>query len=104
MRFNHRSVTHWFAVAIVLGLGLFTLNHARGEGANASAVFEGRPAVVDAHAGVGAQGVTLVPRRKGEVVRDMRTPVQKAKKAVKRTFQRSRTGVGEIDALGLAPL
>jgi hypothetical protein len=46
--------------------------------------------------------VTLVPR-KDEVARDQRSPVRKAKKAARRTVERSRTGVGGIDAGGNAP-
>ena len=146
MRFNHRSWIHWFAVALVLALGLFTFNHARGQSAGAAAAFEGRPALAGAQGGLGAQSgmaqggigvqgneaaqrqlklrkptgldsvplpgavqaegtvgarsdVTLVPR-KDSVARDTRSPVQKARKAVKRTLQRSRTGVGVIDANG----
>ena len=146
MRFNHRSWIHWFAVALVLALGLFTFNHARGQSAGAAAAFEGRPALAGAQGGLGAQSgmaqggigvqgneasqrqlklrkptgldgvpspgavqsdgavgarsdVTLVPR-KDSVGRDTRSPVQKARKAAKRTLQRSRTGVGVIDASG----
>lgn len=146
MRFNHRSWIHWLAVALVLALGLFTFNHARGQSAGAAAAFEGRPALAGAQGGLGAQSgmaqggigvqgneaaqrqlklrkptgldsvalpgavqsdgavgarsdVTLVPR-KDSVARDTRSPVQKARKAVKRTLQRSRTGVGVIDANG----
>jgi hypothetical protein len=160
MRFNHRSPTHWLAVAIVLGLGLFTINHARGQTGNAAAVFEGRPALAGAQGGLGAQAglpqggigvqgnqaaqrqlnlrkpsgldtapalpeaastspststvgaagasvgarsdVTLVPRG-DDIARDTRSPAQRAKKAAKRTLQRSRTGVGEIDAIGGTP-
>lgn len=41
--------------------------------------------------------VTLVPK-KDEVGKDMRSPTRKVKKAAKRTLERSRTGVGGIDA------
>lgn len=154
MRFNHHSPTHWLAVAIVLGIGLFTIGHARGQTANAAAVFEGRPALAGAQGGLGAQAgmpqgglgvqgneaaqrqlnlrkpsgldsapplpgstpsslaagaststrsdVSLIPRKE-EVSRDSRTPAQRVKKAAKRTLQRSRTGVGEIDAVGGTP-
>ncbi|MDB5947202.1 MAG: hypothetical protein JWQ33_2228 [Ramlibacter sp.] len=144
MRFNHRSPLHWFAVALVLAVGLFTFNHARGQSTGAAAAFEGRPSMAGAQGGLGAQAgmpqgglgvqgneaaqrqlnlrkpsgldgapalpgttpaqsvgarsdVTLVPRG-DDLKRDSRTPPQKVKKAVKRTLQRSRTGVGEIDA------
>ncbi|MDQ6882226.1 MAG: hypothetical protein M3150_09045 [Pseudomonadota bacterium] len=47
---------------------------------------------------IGARSdVTLVPRG-DDVKRDTRTPPQKVKKTVRRTLQRARTGVGEIDA------
>ena len=55
MRFNHRSWIHWFAVALVLALGLFTFNHARGQSAGAAAAFEGRPSLAGAQGGLGAQ-------------------------------------------------
>lgn len=47
--------THWIAVAVVLAFALLTLREAHGQSANASAVFEGRPALAGAQAGLGAQ-------------------------------------------------
>lgn len=150
MRFNHHSPFHWLAVAAIAVVALFTFGHARGQGANASAVFEGRPSLAGAQGGLGAQAgmpqggigvqgneaaqkqlnlrkpsgldrmptaaaaqapmapvstrsdVTLVPR-KDEVARDVRSPTRKIKKAAKRTLERSRTGVGGIDATSNAP-
>ena len=154
MRFNHHSPYHWLVVAVVAIIALFTFGHARGQGANASAVFEGRPALAGAQGGLGAQGgmpqggigvqgnqaaqqqlnlrkpsgldsmpaapaatpgaapavapvaarpdVTLVPKKDG-VARDVRSPARKLKKAAKRTLERSRTGVGGIDAAGGTP-
>ena len=150
MRFNHHSPYHWFVVVVVAIIALFTFGHARGQGASASAVFEGRPALAGAQGGLGAQGgmpqggigvqgnqaaqrqlnlrkpsgldsmpatpaatlagapvaarsdVTLVPK-KDEVARDVRSPARKLKKAAKRTLERSRTGVGGIDAAGGTP-
>lgn len=32
MRFNHRSPGHWIAVVVIVVLGLFTFNYARGQG------------------------------------------------------------------------
>jgi hypothetical protein len=56
---------------------------------------DGAPA---ANAPVAARSdVTLVPK-KDEVGKDLRSPVRKVKKAAKRTLERSRTGVGGIDA------
>jgi hypothetical protein len=46
--------------------------------------------------------ITVVPR-KDEVGRDVRSPVRTAKRAAKRTLERSRTGVGGIDTMGGAP-
>jgi hypothetical protein len=55
MRFNHHSPYHWLAVAVVAVVALFTFGHARGQGANASAAFEGRPSLAGAQGGLGAQ-------------------------------------------------
>jgi hypothetical protein len=55
MRFNHHSPHHWLVVAVVAIVALFTFGHARGQGANASAAFEGRPALAGAQGGLGAQ-------------------------------------------------
>jgi hypothetical protein len=41
--------------------------------------------------------LTLVPK-KDEVARDQRRPARVAKRAARRTIERSRTGVGAIDA------
>ena len=150
MRFNHHSPFHWLVVAAVALIALFTFGHARGQGANAAAAFEGRPSLAGAQGGLGAQSgmpqggigvqgneaaqrqlnlrkpsgldsmpatpaaappmapvsarsdVTLVPK-KDEVARDMRSPTRKVKRAARRTLERSRTGVGGIDAGGNAP-
>lgn len=55
MRFNHHSPFHWLVVALVAVVALFTFGHARGQGANASAAFEGRPSLAGAQGGLGAQ-------------------------------------------------
>lgn len=55
MRLNHHSPFHWVAVAAVALVALFTFGHARGQGANASAAFEGRPSLAGAQGGLGAQ-------------------------------------------------
>jgi hypothetical protein len=47
--------THWIAVAVVLVVALLTLREAHGQSTNAAAVFEGRPALAGAQAGLGAQ-------------------------------------------------
>jgi F0F1-type ATP synthase membrane subunit c/vacuolar-type H+-ATPase subunit K len=156
MRFNHRSPTHWLAVAVVAAVALFTFGHARGQGATAAAAFEGRPALAGAQGGLGAQSgvaqggvgvqgneaaqrqltlrkpsgldstpaapvaattpavdaaaapvsrrseVTLVPKG-DDVARQERSPTRTVKKAARRTVERSRTGVGGIDAVGGTP-
>ena len=150
MRFNHHSPFHWLVVAAVAIIALFTFGYARGQGSNAAAAFEGRPAMAGAQGGLGAQGgmpqggigvqgneaaqrqlnlrkpngldslpavpaatpavasvatrsdVTLVPKKDG-VAREMSSPARKVKKAARRTLQRSRTGVGVIDAAGGTP-
>lgn len=151
MRFDHHSPWHWFAVALVGGLALFTFTHAWGQSTNATAVFQGRPAMAGAQGGLGAQAgmaqggigvqgtdasqpqlnlrrpggldaapaafatgapavapvaarsdVTLVPKR-DDVGKQVRSPTRTVKKAARRTLQRSRTGVGGIDAIGATP-
>ena len=52
--------THWIGVAVVLGLGLmafevFGQQSTNNMSANAQAVFQGRPALAGAQAGLGAQ-------------------------------------------------
>ena len=49
---HHRS--HWLAVAVVVALALMALE-AGGQSTSAQAVFEGRPALAGAQAGLGAQ-------------------------------------------------
>lgn len=56
MRFHRHSAVHWFIVAVIAALALFTFNHAWGQSANAGAAFEGRPAMAGAQGGLGAQG------------------------------------------------
>lgn len=150
MRFNHHSPFHWLVVAVIAIIALFTFGHARGQGANASAAFEGRPSLAGAQGGLGAQAgmpqggigvqgneaaqlqlnlrkpsgldsmpatppaassiapvtarsdVTLVPK-KDDVARDVRSPTRKVKKAARRTLERSRTGVGGVDAAAGTP-
>lgn len=54
MKIHHRP-SHWVAVALVLAALMLALNEAHGQGAGAAAVFEGRPAMAGAQAGLGAQ-------------------------------------------------
>lgn len=54
MKIHHRR-SHWVAVALVLAALLLALDEAHGQGAGAAAVFEGRPAMAGAQAGLGAQ-------------------------------------------------
>ena len=49
---HHRS--HWLAVAVVVALALMALE-AGGQSTSAQAMFEGRPALAGAQAGLGAQ-------------------------------------------------
>ena len=60
MRYRHHP-SHWIAVAVVLGLGLVALEVAGQQivnevniSPNASAVYQGRPAMAGAQAGLGA--------------------------------------------------
>ena len=46
--------THWIGVAVVLALALLALEEAGGQSAGAAAMFEGRPAMGGAQAGLGA--------------------------------------------------
>lgn len=54
MKIHHRP-SHWVAVALVLAAFMLALNEAHGQSAGAAAVFEGRPAMAGAQAGLGAQ-------------------------------------------------
>ncbi len=54
MKIRHRP-SHWVAVALVLAALMLALNEAHGQSAGAAAVFEGRPAMAGAQAGLGAQ-------------------------------------------------
>ena len=54
MKIHHRP-SHWVAVALVLVALLFALDEAHGQSGGAAAVFEGRPALAGAQAGLGAQ-------------------------------------------------
>jgi hypothetical protein len=49
---HHRS--HWLAVAVVVALAMLALD-AGGQSTSAQAMFEGRPALAGAQAGLGAQ-------------------------------------------------
>jgi hypothetical protein len=46
---------HWIAVAVVILLALLTLRDVHGQTTSAAAMFEGRPALAGAQAGLGAQ-------------------------------------------------
>ena len=77
----HHSPYHWISVALILAALLLTLSEAHGQSTGAAAMFEGRPAMAGAQAGLGAQagppqgglGVqgsdaaqrSIVPRRQG---------------------------------------
>jgi len=50
---HYHHPTHWIGVALVVGLALLAFE-AAGETATAGAVFEGRPAMAGAQAGLGA--------------------------------------------------
>lgn len=54
MKIHHRP-SHWVAVALVLAALMLALNEAHGQSAGAASVFEGRPAMAGAQAGLGAQ-------------------------------------------------
>lgn len=151
---THHTPYHWVLVALVLLALLLTFGEAHGQSAGAAAVFEGRPAMAGAQAGLGAQsgppqggiglqGTEAAERalhlRRPAAVADMpqgsvassgdvagfgpnrikprdeavepkdsglargeRSAVKKSKRAVKRTLERSRTGVGGIDSTARA--
>ena len=48
------SPYHWITVALVASAALFTLSNAHGQHNDASAMFEGRPAMAGAQGGTGA--------------------------------------------------
>lgn len=54
MKIHHRP-SHWLLVALVLAALLLTLTEVHGQSTGAAAVFEGRPALAGAQAGLGAQ-------------------------------------------------
>jgi hypothetical protein len=54
MRMPH-TPWHWFTVAAVVGLALFTLGEARGQSTGSNATFEGRPTMPGPQSGLGAQ-------------------------------------------------
>lgn len=54
MKIQH-SPHHWFWVVLVLAVLLLMLSEARGQSTGAAAVFEGRPSMAGAQAGLGAQ-------------------------------------------------
>ncbi|MBA2960572.1 MULTISPECIES: hypothetical protein [Ramlibacter] len=163
MRMPH-TTWHWFTVAAILVLALFTLSDAHGQSTGPNAAFEGRPAMAGPQSGLGPQagppqggispqsrddpggGVVLqkpsgldgaapvVPRDPGvgrpsnsDLARpggsDVTPPrdrdngivkrerdsggateqgrsASKAKRAAKRTVERSRHGVGGFDSVG----
>jgi hypothetical protein len=51
----HRSPQHWIWVALVVAAFLFTVSLAHGQNTGAAAVFQGRPSMAGAQAGLGAQ-------------------------------------------------
>jgi hypothetical protein len=56
---HHHHPTHWLGIAVVLAIGLFAVEAMgqqinRGFNPNAAAVFQGRPAMAGAQAGLGA--------------------------------------------------
>jgi hypothetical protein len=51
----HRSPQHWIWVALVLAAFLLTVSLAHGQNTGSAAVFQGRPAMAGAQAGLGAQ-------------------------------------------------
>ena len=46
---------HWISVALIVAALMFTLSEAYGQSTGSSAMFEGRPAIAGAQAGLGAQ-------------------------------------------------
>lgn len=54
MKIHHRP-SHWLLVALVLAALLLTLTEVHGQSTGAGALFEGRPALAGAQAGLGAQ-------------------------------------------------
>jgi hypothetical protein len=52
---RYHSPHHWIAVAIVVAAALFLLSNVWGQNNGAAAMFQGRPAMAGAQAGMGAQ-------------------------------------------------
>lgn len=51
----HHTPYHWISLALILAALMFTLSDAHGQSTGSSAVFEGRPSMAGAQAGLGAQ-------------------------------------------------
>ena len=51
----HHTPYHWISVALIVAALMFTLSEAYGQSTGSSAMFEGRPAMAGAQAGLGAQ-------------------------------------------------
>jgi len=88
MRFHHHSLSHWFAVALIAAIALFTFGQAWG----ASPTLASLQQSIDARS-----AVKPVPKR-DKVARDTTSPTRKAKRGLRRSIERSRTGVGGIDS------
>ena len=95
MRMHTR--THWIAVALVLAASLLAFNEAHGQRAGAAG---STPDAAGPRMEVATTRKEVAKPKDTGLAREERSAVQKSKRAAKRTVQRSRTGVGEIDAAG----
>ena len=88
MQIHHRSWSHWFAVALIAAIALFTFGH----------VWGASPALVSIEVVVEKRNTVKPVPKRDKVARDVTSPTRKAKQGVKRSIERSRTGVGGIDS------
>ncbi len=88
MRFHHHSLTHWFAVALIAAIALFTFGHAWGAS----------PASVSLEPSIEARAAVKPVPKRDKVARDATSPTRKAKRGLRRSVERSRTGVGGVDS------
>lgn len=88
MRIHHHSLGHWFAVALIAAIAMFTFGHAWGAS----------PVLASSDPSFGTRAAVKPVPKRDKVARDTTSPSRKAKRGLKRSIERSRTGVGGVDS------